>query len=137
MSCYAPTRGTWVLVEMFVLTSIGTPMRTSLFDSMPCFNKKRKHDTIIKMERRVKHLRRNQFAEMFGWIGTVLVLGAYALISLNIIDSNSVSYHVMFLIGSAGLAVITYRHRAFQSFIVNLTFVGLATVAIVRLVLFP
>lgn len=89
------------------------------------------------MERRIKHLRRNQLAEAFGWVGTVFVLGAYALISLDIINSNSVLYHALFLVGSAGLAVITYRHRAFQSFTVNLTFVGLATIAIIRLLFFP
>ncbi len=136
MSCYAPTRGTQVLVEMFMLNRISTPMRTSLPSIMHRFAKKRKRDTLIRMERRIKHLSKSQLAEILGWIGAVAILGSYALLSLGIVNGNTIEYHLLMLTGSAGLAIITYRHRAFQSFVVNTTFSILAVIAVARIVFF-
>lgn len=64
------------------------------------------------------------------------MLGGYALLSFGVISGESAIYHGMFLIGSIGLAVITYRHRAFQSFTVNVFFGVLALVALIRAVYF-
>ncbi|HEY1085556.1 MAG TPA: hypothetical protein VGE34_02410 [Candidatus Saccharimonadales bacterium] len=85
------------------------------------------------MEKAVKHLSKSQFAESLGWIGAIALLGSYALLSFNIISGESILYHSLMLIGSSGLAIITYRHRAFQSFCVNLTFGILAIIALTRL----
>lgn len=109
-------------------------MRTSSLLIMLLFVKKRKHDTMIRMERRKKQLKRSQPAEIFGWVGGFFVLAGYGLASTGIASSNTVIYNLLFLIGSAGLAVITYRHRAFQSFVVNSIFVVLALFALIRLV---
>lgn len=89
----------------------------------------------LGMPKRVHHLEKSQVAEILGWIGTVAILGSYALLSLGIITGQSYIYHTLVLIGSIGLAIITYRHRAFQSFTVNVTFFVLAIVALVRLVI--
>ena len=97
---------------------------------------KHKHVTITSVKARqkhTKHLPKSQLAEAYGWFGSVLILVAYALLSLGIIDSESPAYHAMFFIGSTGLALITYRHRAFQSFMVNVIFTVLALVALIRL----
>ncbi|HEY0965292.1 MAG TPA: hypothetical protein VGE13_02310 [Candidatus Saccharimonadales bacterium] len=87
------------------------------------------------MERRIKHLSKSQLAETLGWIGAIAILGSYGLISFGIIDSNSILYHSLMLAGSSGLAIITYRHRAFQSFTVNTVFSILAIIAIARLLM--
>ncbi len=81
----------------------------------------------------VTHLRRSTFAEAFGWCGSIGILVAYALLSLGIVSSNSVIYHLLFLFGSAALATVTYRHKAYQSFTVNIFFVVLAAIALFRL----
>jgi hypothetical protein len=81
----------------------------------------------------IKHLPRNRVAELFGWMGSVGILLAYALLSFGLLDGNSPIYHVIFLIGSSGLAVVTYRHRAYQSLVVNIFFAILAFVALVRI----
>jgi hypothetical protein len=88
-----------------------------------------------KPRRHVKHLPRNQYAELAGWLGAGIFLFDYALLSFNLIDGNSVLYHALFLLGSAGLAIVTYRHRAFQSFWVNVVFIFLACLAIGRVLL--
>lgn len=63
-----------------------------------------------------------------------MILVAYALMSVGLLNSDSAVYHMMFLIGSSGLALITYRHRAFQSFTVNVIFTILALVALIRVI---
>lgn len=69
-------------------------------------------------------------------MGAAAILTDYALLSLGILDGNSTIYHAIFMLGSIGLALITYRHRAFQSFTVNMTFALLAIVALARISLF-
>jgi hypothetical protein len=101
--------------------------------------KKHKHDTIRQVKRpqkHTKHLPKNNIAEGFGWIASVSILAAYAMLSFGILDADSAVYHGIFLVGSAGLAVVTYRHRAFQSFTVNVFFGILAFIAIIRTLYF-
>lgn len=88
------------------------------------------------MERRTKHLKRNQTIEIIGWVGSVGILSSYGLLSFGIISGSSLLYHLLILFGSIGLALITYRHRAFQSFVVNISFAIFAVFALIRLFLF-
>src|SRR3990167_693998 len=99
-------------------------------------SKKRKHDMMGRMERRIKHLKKSQTAELIGWIGSVSILSSYGLLSMGIIDGASPIYHMLVLFGSIGLALITYRHRAFQSFTVNIAFGFFAILALIRIFLF-
>lgn len=84
----------------------------------------------------VRHLPKNSAAEAFGWFASATILTGYGLLSFGILSANSVVYHGIFLVGSAGLAVVTYRHRAFQSFTVNIFFGVLAFIAIIRMLYF-
>lgn len=91
---------------------------------------------MVRMEKRTKHLKKNQTAEIIGWVGSVSILSSYGLLSTGIINGSSYIYHTLVLFGSIGLALITYRHRAFQSFTVNIAFGVFATLALIRLFLF-
>ncbi|MES2876595.1 MAG: hypothetical protein V4678_03960 [Patescibacteria group bacterium] len=87
-------------------------------------------------KKHTKHLPRNDFAEAFGWFASASMLVAYGLLSFGVLGADSALYHGIFLVGSAGLAVVTYRHRAFQSFTVNVFFGILAFMAIIRTLYF-
>jgi len=87
-------------------------------------------------QKNIKHLPQNKLAEAFGWFASFVILTGYGLLSFGIINGESAIYHGMFLIGSMRLAVITYRHRAFQSFMVNVFFGVLALIALIRSVYF-
>ena len=91
---------------------------------------------MFKRQKHTKHLPRNNFAELFGWFASAAILTGYALLSFGILDADSALYHGIFLVGSSGLAVVTYRHRAFQSFTVNIFFGVLALIAIIRTIYF-
>ena len=137
--CYAPTRGHgFVFGYMFVVKS-GTPMRTSM--PSVCAHAEKNASmlqwpTVKSKYKHIRHLPKNEVAEAFGWLGSFMLLGGYALLSLGIVDSTSLVYHGMSMIGGAGLAVVTYRHRAFQSVMVNVFFTLLAIMTIVRLTFF-
>ncbi len=65
--------------------------------------------------------------ETMGWIGMVLVLGAYGLLAAKKIESDTLIYHGMNIIGALLLAVYTYWKDALPSAALNIIwcFIGL------------
>lgn len=57
--------------------------------------------------------------ELCGWIGAILVLGAYFLISTNRVTSDSISFQLLNVIGALTLIIYTYSRDAFASVLVN------------------
>jgi hypothetical protein len=96
-----------------------------------CYN-----DPVKTTKKPTKTAAKRRLAEIYGWVGSLFILGAYALLSFGLISSESAMYHGIFFIGSTGLAVVTYIHKAFQSFTVNVTFSLLALIAFIRVVYF-
>lgn len=74
------------------------------------------------------------YLEVFGWGGTILILVSYALLASGIID-NDVRYHGLLLIGSIGVAAISYYKKAWQPMVLNLVFIVFALLAIARILL--
>ncbi len=75
----------------------------------------------------------NDIYEYIGWIGVVLVLSSYALISLGVVGGDSVLYHTLVLAGSVSVAVISYKKRAYQPAILNTAFAVFAVIALARI----
>jgi hypothetical protein len=61
--------------------------------------------------------------EVAGWIGAALVVGAYAMVTRL---GTSVVYHVVNLLGAAGLLVNALHHRALPSTAVNVVWGAIA-----------
>lgn len=76
---------------------------------------------------------KSRILEISGWIGVILVLSSYALLSLGIVDGQSLIYHGLILVGSLGLVVISWYKRVFQPALLNIVFCVLAVVAIIRI----
>lgn len=81
-------------------------------------------------------LTKNTRYEIIGWIGTAFVIGSYALLSTGIISGDDYLYHLMVLLGSVGVAAISYLRRAYQPFVINAFFVVIALIALIRLAYF-
>ncbi len=77
----------------------------------------------------------NYIIETLGWIGVILILGGYYLLATDAIHSRSWEYHVMILIGSTFVGIVSYRKRNFQPVALNVIFVILAIIALSRLYL--
>jgi len=72
------------------------------------------------------------FIEIIGWIGSVLVVGAYCLNLYGVWKTNSLLYIFSNLIGGAFFIVNTFVHKAYPSMIVNIIWVIIAVTALFR-----
>lgn len=70
--------------------------------------------------------------DVTGWIGVVLLLVAYGLVSVRRLEGDSISYQLLNVLGSALLIVNSYTNRAFPSVAVNLFWIGIGAFALVR-----
>lgn len=78
---------------------------------------------------------RSNILEISGWIGVAIVLGSYALLSLGIVDGQSMLYHTLVFIGSLALAIISWYKHTYQPAVLNIVFCVLAVVAMVRIII--
>ncbi|MES2517654.1 MAG: hypothetical protein V4585_06080 [Bacteroidota bacterium] len=70
--------------------------------------------------------------EILGWIASILIVGAFALNSLNKIPSNSTAYQLANLIGGIFFVVNTIHHKAYPSAMVNVVWVFIAIFALLK-----
>ncbi|MBN8853042.1 MAG: hypothetical protein BGO55_14085 [Sphingobacteriales bacterium 50-39] len=68
--------------------------------------------------------------EILGWLGSVMVILAYALNIYKKLDSDSVVYYFLNIAGSSLLIINTLYHQAIPSMTVNVVWVLIAIVAI-------
>lgn len=70
--------------------------------------------------------------ETLGWTGSLLVLIAYALNMNKKLPADSLTYYLLNILGSALLIINTAYHHAFPSMAVNIIWVIIPVVTIVR-----
>ena len=70
--------------------------------------------------------------EIIGWIGSVLIVGAYFLNINGKLKSSSVIYIISNLIGGIFFSINTFVHRAFPSMAVNIIWVIIAIAALMK-----
>ncbi|NNE99319.1 MAG: hypothetical protein HKN25_09905 [Pyrinomonadaceae bacterium] len=68
--------------------------------------------------------------DVLGWIGALLILLAYALISLKKVEGSSLSYQMMNIFASIFLTMNTAYYGAIPSTLVNMIWAVIAAVAI-------
>ena len=70
--------------------------------------------------------------EIIGWIGTILIVGAYFLNINGKIKSSSVPYIISNLVGGILFSVYTYVHRTYPNMVVNIIWVIIAIAALMK-----
>jgi len=73
------------------------------------------------------------FVDIIGWIGSVEVIAAYALISLEKLNSKSAFYQILNFTGAIFLIVNTIYYGAYPSTAINVVWVVIAVVALVKI----
>jgi hypothetical protein len=68
--------------------------------------------------------------EVIGWVGAILILGAYALLSAGKLRSESLTYHFMNIFGAAGFVVNSGWNGAFPSAAMNVVWIGIGVYAV-------
>jgi hypothetical protein len=67
--------------------------------------------------------------EIAGWVGAVLILGAYALLSAGRLTGRSLSYQLMNVVGAAGFVINGWWHGALPSAALNVLWLAIGAVA--------
>lgn len=68
--------------------------------------------------------------EIVGWIGAIMFLASYAMVSSGVLSANTLIYQFMNLIGSIIAIIISVKHDVKQNILVNVVW---STVAIVSI----
>ncbi len=72
------------------------------------------------------------FSEIAGWYGIAAILGAYMCVSLGIFDGTSMSYQLLNLTGAIGVIIVSIEKRVKQTLVLNLVWVVIAGVGLLR-----
>jgi len=70
--------------------------------------------------------------DIIGWIGAIALLLAYGAVSRGMVSGRSLSYQALNAFGSAGLLLNSTYYHAFPSTFVNVVWVGIAVVTMVK-----
>ncbi|HOZ79201.1 MAG TPA: hypothetical protein PLY34_14505 [Ferruginibacter sp.] len=70
--------------------------------------------------------------EIIGWIGTILIVGAYFLNINGKIKSTAMPYILANLVGGILFSIYTYAHRTYPNLVVNIVWVFIAVAAIIK-----
>jgi hypothetical protein len=73
--------------------------------------------------------------DIIGWIGSIEVIAAYALNSNQLMSSDSIAFQLLNLTGGLFLIINTIYHRAYPSAFINVVWVIIASISIVRILL--
>ena len=70
--------------------------------------------------------------EVIGWIAALLILGAYALLSMGRLEARSVLYQGMNIAGAIGFVINSGYNGAIPSAALNLIWIGIGVFALTR-----
>ena len=73
------------------------------------------------------------FMEIVGWIGALLILAGYGLLSAGKLDARSPAYQWLNVIGAIGFILNSGWNGAWPSAALNVVWVGIGLVALVRI----
>ena len=73
------------------------------------------------------------FMEVVGWIGALLILAAYALLSAGRLDARSPAYQWLNVFGAIGFILNSGWNGAWPSAALNVIWVGIGVVTLVRI----
>ncbi len=73
--------------------------------------------------------------QIIGWIGMILILAAYFLVSFDMVTVHNIWFQLLNIIGSFGLALVAFGRRDWQPMVLNIIWILIAIIAMVRIAL--
>lgn len=70
--------------------------------------------------------------EAIGWVGVALILGAFALNTFDVLQTNATAYNLMNLFGAIGVVISSLPKRNLQPIVINSVWFIVAAVGIFR-----
>jgi len=71
--------------------------------------------------------------EIIGWYGTIAIVTAYGLLSFGILSSTALVYQLLNASGALGIVYLSFKKKTYQPGVLNIIWMIIATVAIVRM----
>jgi hypothetical protein len=71
--------------------------------------------------------------EIAGWIGMVLILTAYALLTMGKLEPRSTAYHVINIVGAIGFIINSGWNGAIPSAALNVIWLGIGIFGLLRM----
>jgi len=72
--------------------------------------------------------------DITGWAGSLMVVIAYGLLSMNKLTARSKFYQLLNILGSACLIINTIFYRSFPSTFVNIVWLIIAVIALTNII---
>jgi hypothetical protein len=72
------------------------------------------------------------FVEIIGWFSVILIVAAYALLSFGILQSGSVTYQAMNLVGALGIIYHSVTKKDYQPAVLNVIWALIAIFALLK-----
>jgi hypothetical protein len=72
--------------------------------------------------------------QILGWLGVLLILSAYFLTTFGYLDSQNKIYLLLNIFGSIFIILETYQKKDYQPFILNIFWLTIAIVAIIKVI---
>lgn len=76
--------------------------------------------------------REGGFFDILSWCSMVVIIIAYGLLSFGYLKQTDVAYHAMNLFGALGLGIDCFRKGALAPMMLNIFFIVIAVMSIVR-----
>lgn len=70
---------------------------------------------------------------MLGWIGTILIVLAYVLLSCHYVNGESRVYHLINLFGAIGIGINVFYREDWSTFVLEVIWATIATVSLYSL----
>lgn len=70
--------------------------------------------------------------DIVGWAGVSFILLAFTLTTFGVIDAKDIGYGILNLFGALGIIVSSYAKKDFQPVILNIIWLLVATISIIR-----
>lgn len=70
--------------------------------------------------------------DIVGWVGVLLILSAFILTTFGIINAKDIAYGLLNFVGALGIMISSYAKKDYQPVILNIVWLLVAAVGIIR-----
>ena len=74
-------------------------------------------------------------AGALGWLGVIILVSGYALMSFDVIEADSLTYPAINLAGAVCIMLYAFKRKSKQTFLLNVFWAGVATISIIKMTL--
>lgn len=74
--------------------------------------------------------------EFIGWLGAFSMLFAYGMLTIGLVNSTSIAYNSINLLGGVCLAYRVYQDKNYSNFALEIVFITIAIVSLCRTIFY-